>query len=68
MANLIQDGSYILAEETEDLKAFEQELESAHLVGEWQIPTTAARSGRSAHLWKWDFMFAMMRQASASWA
>ena len=38
MANIIQDGSYILAADTEELKGFEQELESAHLVGEWQIP------------------------------
>ena len=38
MANIIQDGSYILAADTEELKGFEQQLESAHLVGEWQIP------------------------------
>jgi hypothetical protein len=37
MANTIQDGSYLLAADTEELKSFEQELESAYLVGEWQI-------------------------------
>ncbi len=31
MANIIQDGSYVLAADTEELKGFEQELESAHL-------------------------------------
>ena len=34
MANIIQDGSYVLAADTEELKSFERELESAHLVGE----------------------------------
>ena len=33
MANIIQDGSYVLAADTEELKGFEQEIESAHLVG-----------------------------------
>ena len=41
MANIIQDGSYVLAADTEELKSFEQELESAYLVGEWQIPRGA---------------------------
>ncbi len=30
MANVMQDGSYVLANWTEELKVFEQELESAH--------------------------------------
>ena len=38
MANIMQDGSYVLSDRTEGLKGFERELEAAHLVGEWQIP------------------------------
>jgi 1-hydroxy-2-naphthoate dioxygenase len=64
MANIIQDGSYVLAADTEELKGFEQELESAHLVGEWQIPRRPQPDpGGVPHLWKWDFMVKMMRQA-----
>src|SRR5207237_9318264 len=64
MANIIQDGSYVLAADTEDLKSFEQELESAYLVGEWQIPRRPQPDpGGVPHIWKWDFMVNMMRQA-----
>ena len=64
MANIIQDGSYVLAADTEELKGFEQELESAHLVGEWQIPRRPQPDpGGVPHIWKWDFMVDMMRQA-----
>ncbi|TMB64855.1 MAG: cupin domain-containing protein, partial [Deltaproteobacteria bacterium] len=64
MANIIQDGSYVLAADTEELKGFEQELESAYLVGEWQIPRRPQPDpGGVPHIWKWDFMVAMMRQA-----
>ena len=64
MANIIQDGSYVLAADTEELKGFEQELESAHLVGEWQIPRRPEPDpGGVPHIWKWDFMVNMMRQA-----
>jgi len=55
MANIIQDGSYVLAADTEELKGFEQELESAHLVGEWQIPRRPQPDpGGVPHIWKWD--------------
>jgi AbiJ N-terminal domain 4 len=47
MANIIQDGSYVLAADTAELKSFEQELESAHLVGEWQIPRRPGFTGRT---------------------
>ncbi len=30
MANIMQDGSYVLSDRTEALKGFEQELEAAH--------------------------------------
>ena len=64
MANIIQDGSYVLAADTEELKSFEQELESAYLVGEWQIPRRPQPDpGGVPHIWKWDFMVNMMRQA-----
>src|SRR5205823_4748593 len=64
MANIIQDGSYVLAADTEELKGFEQELESAYLVGEWQIPRRPQPDpGGVPHIWKWDFMVNMMRQA-----
>jgi len=64
MANIIQDGSYVLAADTEELKGFEQELESAHLVGEWQIPRRPQPDpGGVPYIWKWDFMVNMMRQA-----
>lgn len=64
MANVIQDGSYVLSDRTEELKGFEQELESAHLVGEWQIPRRPQPDpGGVPYIWKWDFMFNMMRQA-----
>jgi len=64
MANVIQDGSYVLATQTEALKVFEQELESAHLVGEWQIPRRPQPDpGGVPYIWKWDFMLNMMRQA-----
>ena len=64
MANIIEDGSYVLAADTEELKSFEQELESAYLVGEWQIPRRPQpEPGGVPHIWKWDFMVNMMRQA-----
>jgi len=64
MANIIQDGSYVLAADKEELKSFEQELESAYLVGEWQIPRRPQPDpGGVPHIWKWDFMVNMMRQA-----
>ena len=64
MADIIQDGSYVLAADTEELKGFEQDLESAHLVGEWQIPRRPQPDpGGVPHIWKWDFMVNMMRQA-----
>jgi 1-hydroxy-2-naphthoate dioxygenase len=64
MANVIHDGSYVLADRTEELKVFEQELESAHLVGEWQIPRRPQPDpGGVPYIWKWDSMFNMMRQA-----
>ena len=54
MANIIQDGSYVLAADTEELKSFEQELESAHLVGEWQIPRRPQPDpGGVPYIWKW---------------
>ena len=57
MANIIQDGSYVLAANTEELKSFEQELDAAHLVGEWQIPRRPQPDpGGVPHIWKWDFM------------
>ena len=62
MANIIQDGSYVLAADTEELKGFEQELESAYLVGEWQIPRRPQLDpGGVPHIWKWEFMVNMMR-------
>jgi 1-hydroxy-2-naphthoate dioxygenase len=65
MANIMQDGSYVLADSTEELKVFEHELETAHLVGEWQIPRRPQPDpGGVPHIWKWDFMYNMMRQAS----
>jgi 1-hydroxy-2-naphthoate dioxygenase len=64
MANIIQDGSYVLADRTDELKSFEQDLESANLVGEWQIPRRPEpEPGGVPFLWKWDGMFNMMRQA-----
>jgi len=64
MANIIQDGKYVLSDRTEALKGFEQELEAAHLVGEWQIPRQAEPSpGGVPHIWKWPMMLNMMRQA-----
>ncbi len=64
MANIMQDGSYVLSDRTEALKGFEQELEAAHLVGEWQIPRQPEPSpGGVPYIWKWPMMLNMMRQA-----
>lgn len=64
MANIIQDGSYVLSDRTEGLKRFEEELEAAHLVGEWQIPRQPEPSpGGVPYIWKWPMMLNMMRQA-----
>src|SRR5437773_8176258 len=64
MANIIQDGPNVLAAYTEEIKGFEQDLESAHPVGEWQIPRRPHPDpGGVPHIWKWDFMVNMMRQA-----
>ena len=63
MANIMQDGSYVLSERSENLKSFEQELEAAHLVGEWQIPRQPEPNpGGVPHIWKWPMMLNMMRQ------
>ncbi len=64
MAGTIQQGAYVLAKETQELKQFEQELESAYLVGEWQIPRKPQPDpGGVPYIWKWDTMFNFMRQA-----
>ena len=64
MAGTIKDGAYVLSQRTEALEGFEQELESAHLVGEWQIPRKPQPdTGGVPYLWKWNTMLNMMRQA-----
>ncbi len=64
MDNVIQDGLYVLSKRTEGLKDFEKELESAHLVGEWQIPRRPQpQPGGIPYIWKWNMMVNMMRQA-----
>jgi 1-hydroxy-2-naphthoate dioxygenase len=63
MANIIKDGAYVLARESDALKQFEGELETAHLVGEWQIPRRPAPAlGGVPYIWKWPLMLNMMRQ------
>ena len=65
MAGVIQEGAYVLAKQTAELKNFEQELESANLVGEWQIPRRPQPdAGGAPYIWKWNLMLNMMRQAS----
>lgn len=65
MAGTIKDdGAYVLSQRTEALEGFEQELESSHLVGEWQIPRRPEPlAGGVPYLWKWNTMLNMMRQA-----
>jgi 1-hydroxy-2-naphthoate dioxygenase len=63
MANVIKDGAYVLARECEELKEFESDLDTAHLVGEWQIPRRPEpASGGIPYIWKWPLMLNMMRQ------
>lgn len=64
MAGTIKDGAYVLSQRTHALKEFEQELESSHLVGEWQIPRRPQPDpGGVPYLWKWSTMLNMMNQA-----
>lgn len=65
MAGTIKDdGAYVLSERTEALEGFEQELESYHLVGEWQIPRRPQPlAGGVPYIWKWNTMLNVMRQA-----
>lgn len=64
MAGVIREGAYVLAKATQELKGFEQELESANLVGEWQIQRKPQPDpGGVPYIWKWDMMLNMMRQA-----
>jgi gentisate 1,2-dioxygenase len=64
MAGTIKDGAYVLSHRTGALEEFEQELESYHLVGEWQIPRKPQPdTGGVPYLWKWNTMLNMMNQA-----
>jgi 1-hydroxy-2-naphthoate dioxygenase len=69
MARTLREGSYVLADETADLKEFERELEAANLVGEWQIPRRPEpEPGGVPYIWKWNLMLNMMRQACETMA
>lgn len=61
-----QEGVFLLADEADpELVAFEDELASVSMVGEWQIPRKPEPDpGGVPHLWRWNLAYEKMIKAS----